>query len=293
MMSATASRTTVVGLGPMGSALARALLQAGVPTTVWNRTAARASPLVEAGAGLAPSLDEATRDSDLLIICLRDHESVREVLGSIDPATYAGRTVVNLTSSTPDEARTTATWAEERGMDYLSGAIMVPIPLIGDAEALVLYSGARHLFDRHVDRLRTLAGVADHLGQDHGLASLHDVAMLEIFFAGMTSFLHAAAMVTANGVETRTFLPYARQMLAILPESLDSMAAAVDADDHPGTEDNLAMELAVLDHISATSADAGLDGGLPDVMRDLAARAVDAGHGADGFSRIVDLLRRD
>ncbi|WP_344841650.1 NAD(P)-binding domain-containing protein [Nonomuraea dietziae] len=43
-------RVTVLGLGSMGSALAGALLDKGVETTVWNRSAGRAAPLVARGA---------------------------------------------------------------------------------------------------------------------------------------------------------------------------------------------------------------------------------------------------
>jgi len=44
------SAVTVIGLGSMGSALAGAVLEAGYPTTVWNRTAGKAEPLVRRGA---------------------------------------------------------------------------------------------------------------------------------------------------------------------------------------------------------------------------------------------------
>ena len=46
---------TVIGLGNMGSALARRFLAGGHPTTVWNRTAAKADPLRAAGATVAPN----------------------------------------------------------------------------------------------------------------------------------------------------------------------------------------------------------------------------------------------
>lgn len=50
------------------------------------------------------------------------------------------------------------------------------------------------------------------------------------------------------------------------------------------------MELAANSHIVNTSREAGLDGRLPELMRDLARRAVDEGHSADGWSRVVELL---
>lgn len=199
--------------------------------------------------------------------------------------------MVNLSSSTPDDARRTAAWAAEQGISYLTGAIMVPTPLIGQADALILYSGERAVFDRHVGQIRLLTGVADHLAEDPGHAALYDVAMLEVFFAAMTSFLHAAAMVTAQGVDAKTFLPYAHQIVSLLGDTFTALASDVDAGTYPGAEDNLGMELAALEHIADTSAEVGLDVRLPALMRDLARRAVDAGHGTDGFSRLVETLR--
>jgi hypothetical protein len=53
------------------------------------------------------------------------------------------------------------------------------------------------------------------------------------------------------------------------------------------------MELSGLEHIHATSVEAGVDPRLPALLRDLARRAIDAGHGADSWSRVVEVLRGD
>jgi hypothetical protein len=48
------------------------------------------------------------------------------------------------------------------------------------------------------------------------------------------------------------------------------------------------MNAAALGHIVATSRARGVDPALPDLVRRLTQRAIDRGHGADGFSRIVE-----
>jgi 3-hydroxyisobutyrate dehydrogenase-like beta-hydroxyacid dehydrogenase len=275
----------------MGTALARALVRAGVPTTVWNRSASRARPLADDGAVVADSLRSAVAASRLVVVCLRDHAAFTEAFGALDGDVLQGRAVVHLSSATPAEARRTAEWAAQRGITHLNGAIMSTTPMIGSPEALVLYSGPRAVFDAHRAQLERF-GAADHLGEDPGLASLLDVAMLGVFFAGMTSFLHAAAVATANGVTAGEFLPYAQRIVSILPDTLAGLARDVDAGRHPGDEDQLAMEAAALDHVVRTSEDSGVDSGLVAVVRDLTRRAVAAGQGADGFSRVVDHLRR-
>jgi 3-hydroxyisobutyrate dehydrogenase-like beta-hydroxyacid dehydrogenase len=286
-----APTTAVVGLGPMGSALARALLAAGPPPVVWNRTRSRAEELAAEGAVAAPDL-AAAASADLVITCLRDHGTTRSVLDSVAPEALRGRTVVVLASSTPDEARATHAWAAERGLSVLLGAIMVPVPLIGTPQAQILYAGDADLLDRHRAVLERLAGRTEHVGTDPGLASLLDTAMLEVYFAGMTAFLHAAAMVTDAGLDATAFAARARDVLALLPETVDALAADVDAGRHPGSEDTIAMELGALEHMVAASRASGTDPALPELMRSLAQDAVDAGHGADSWSRVVDLLRR-
>ena len=51
------------------------------------------------------------------------------------------------------------------------------------------------------------------------------------------------------------------------------------------------MELAFLEHIVGASRARGVDPAVPETTRALTAAAVAAGHGKDGFSRVVDLLR--
>lgn len=73
-------RTAFLGLGRMGTPMARRLLAAGHVTVVWNRTAARAEPLVAEGAIAAASPAEAASGADLVISSLAGPSAVEEVL---------------------------------------------------------------------------------------------------------------------------------------------------------------------------------------------------------------------
>jgi 3-hydroxyisobutyrate dehydrogenase-like beta-hydroxyacid dehydrogenase len=86
----------------MGTALARALLAAGVPTTVWNRSTSRARPLADDGAAVVETLSSAVAASRLVVACLRDHDAFQQAFGQLDLETLDGRTVVHLSSATPD-----------------------------------------------------------------------------------------------------------------------------------------------------------------------------------------------
>lgn len=289
--SPSPSPVTVLGLGAMGRALARAFLASGHPTTVWNRTPGRAVDLVADGATEAPTVAAAIAASPLTVICVLDRSGVETVL---DAAGHAvdGASVVNLTSSTPDDARAIAVRARAAGARYLDGKIMVPTALVGTDDAWFIYAGDRTVFDDHLGTLRALGGDADRLGDDDGLASLHDLAMLDVFFNGMAAFLHAAALVAVDGVPARRFAPHAARVLSVLDSVIEGLARDVDDGRYPGDEDNLVMDGRALDHIVEASTARGVDPALPEVVRSLTRAAIDGGHGADGFSRVVELLRR-
>ncbi len=69
----------VIGAGIMGSAMARRLLSAGLPVTVWDRSASACGSLVEAGAVAAGSAREAVRDAGVVITML----PTLDVVGSV------------------------------------------------------------------------------------------------------------------------------------------------------------------------------------------------------------------
>lgn len=66
------SDVSIIGLGAMGSALARALLRGGQDVTVWNRTSAKAEPLVRDAATAAPDLVAAVAGSPVVVVAV-DH----------------------------------------------------------------------------------------------------------------------------------------------------------------------------------------------------------------------------
>ncbi len=68
-----------IGLGNMGTPMAKNLLKAGFEVTVYNRTAAKAAPLQEAGARLAVSAAAIWADADVVITMVSDDGALREI----------------------------------------------------------------------------------------------------------------------------------------------------------------------------------------------------------------------
>lgn len=290
--SAVTSAVTVIGLGPMGRALAGAFLDAGTRTTVWNRTPGRDLDLVERGAISVASAEEAVAASGLVVVCVLNHDAVDGILRRDAVAdALRGRTVVNLTADTPQRARDLAEWASERGVAYLDGAIMTPTTTIGTPHAVLIYSGPEELHREHGAVLAALGGTHTHLGEDIGRAAAYDIALLDIFWTAMAGYAHALAMAKAEGITARELAPFARGIGAILPPIFDGLADGFDNGVHSGEGNPLTSAASSMAHIVQASQAHGIDANVMRAAEAQARRAIELGHGKDGFTRIAEILR--
>ncbi|MFJ4812651.1 NAD(P)-dependent oxidoreductase [Streptomyces longwoodensis] len=282
---------SLLGLGVMGTALARAWLAAGHPVTVWNRTPARAEALAAEGATVADTAAGAVAANSLVVVCLLDDSSVGEVLAGTD---LTGRDLVNLTTGTPAEARDRAAWVARRGARYLDGGIMAVPPMIGvpDSGAHVLYSGSRELLDRHGPTLAVAAGPT-YVGEDPGFAALHDVALLSAMYGMFAGITHAFALVRHEDVDPVTFAPLLADWLVAMTPSVHDTAERLRSGDH--TQDvvsTLAMQVAGTPTFLRTAEQQGVGTELLRPFFELMRRRLDGGGGAEGLTGLVDLLAR-
>lgn len=284
------SRVAVLGLGAMGTALARTLLAAGLEVSVWSRTPRELAGIGLGGARQAESPLDAVGDASVVLVCVLDHPASRSVIDAAAARIGEGVPVVNLSTGTPDQAVESAAAAAGLGLDYVTGAIMVPTPMIGTERNLILYAGAEQPIEAARTVLTTLGGTVDVLGRDHALPPVLDIAMLDIFFAGMYAFLHSAALVRARGVEPDRYLPYATGIVQTLLGSLPGLVESLRTRAYDRGEARLDMCLSFLEHIVASSSQAGIDPTLPAVIRDATRRQADLGHGAKDWDRVAEGL---
>lgn len=234
---------TLLGLGAMGTALARTWLAAYHPLTVWNRTPARATTVAAEGAEVAGTAAAAVKANTLVVVCLLDDTSVDEVLAGTD---LTDRDLVNLTTSTPSQARARAEWARERGARYLDGGIMAVPPMIGVPEAggYVFYSGSPELFERHRQTLGVPVGTA-YVGEDAGFAALHDVALLSAMYGMFAGSAHAFALIRKEDIDPAAFAPLLADWLVAMAPAVHRTADQLRSGDYTqGVVSDLAMQVA-------------------------------------------------
>ncbi|MCF2528955.1 NAD(P)-dependent oxidoreductase [Yinghuangia soli] len=289
------SRTavTVIGLGPMGRALAGAFLDAGVRTTVWNRTPGRDLSLLERGALRADSAAEAAAASPLTVVCVVNYDASDAVLrNDAVAAALKGRTLVNLTADTPARSRDTGAWAEAHGIRYLDGAIMTPTTTIGTPHAVLLHSGPEAVYRENAPVLDALGGTHTFLGEDIGRAAAYDIALLDIFWTAMAGYAHALAVAKAEGITAGELAPFAQGIGAILPPIFAETAESVDAGTFTGEDNPLTSAASSMAHIVHASEEHGIDAAVMRAAEGWARRTIGLGHGEDGFTRIAEVLGR-
>jgi 3-hydroxyisobutyrate dehydrogenase-like beta-hydroxyacid dehydrogenase len=281
---------TVIGLGPMGRAMASAFLGKGYRVTVWNRTAGKADELVGAGAHRAATVREALAASELVILSLTDHHAM---YGVLEPATDAlcGRVLVNLSSDTPESARSAARWASGHGARYLTGGVQASPPGVGQPGSSTFYSGPKEVFDAHREALEVLTGT-DYRGEDPGLAALYYQVGMDLFWTTVLGWLHALALADAHGVSAEEILPSASSVLSGMPDFLAFYTQRIDAGEYPGDVERLAMGVASVDHVLQTARAAGVDTSLPTAVLEIFQRGTAAGHAEDSATSLIEVLKK-
>ena len=198
---------TCVGLGLMGSALARALLAAGHEVSVWNRTPEKAQALADIGALAVDTLKGAVAASPVVLICIDNYVSTRALLDAKGLADLlVGRTIVSLTTGTPREAEALSVWVSAQGARYLDGAILCGPDDIGTEGGEVLLSGDPLAWQAAGPLPTCLAGKVRSVGDGAGAAAALDFAWLTMSYVQFIGVAHAANICRAQGIDLSAFM---------------------------------------------------------------------------------------
>ncbi|WHT21981.1 NAD(P)-dependent oxidoreductase [Crossiella sp. CA-258035] len=116
------TRIAFLGLGTMGLPMARRLLAAGYPLTVWNRSPERATALA---ARVASTPAEAAREAEVVVTMLADPAAVLSVVAELD--LRPGSTLIEMSTIGPDALREVAALLP-------AGVTLIDAPVMGSAD---------------------------------------------------------------------------------------------------------------------------------------------------------------
>lgn len=179
-MTTAKPSVAVVGLGRMGSGIARSLLRTGFPVTVYNRTEEKMLSLVEIGATAAGSPAAAARAANFAITSLMGDASVFAVVEGADGLLAGlGRDAVHIGASTisADATRRLAGLHAGHGSEYLAAPVLGR-PDAADAGELVgLVCGRQSAFEASRGIIQSYTRQIQYLGEDHAVAPAMKLAV--------------------------------------------------------------------------------------------------------------------
>lgn len=284
------SDVSVIGLGDMGSAIARALLSAGLTVTVWNRGEAKVAPLVSGGAKAAASPGAAIEASAVTLFCVSDYPATEALLESAIPALH-GKLLVQFASGTPGQARSLETRVRQSGGRYLDGAIGAWPRQVGSPDASFTLAGSADDFAAAHPLLEVLGSQLMHVGADAGHAKAYANAGLAYFAGHWIGFAQGAAICESEGLDPAMFGDMLANMGPILTSDMKRMGRAIAAEAFDEAESTVKTIAGDLRWLAELADAAGGDAEFARLAAALFARARDMGLGDKQHSAIIKVLR--
>jgi 3-hydroxyisobutyrate dehydrogenase-like beta-hydroxyacid dehydrogenase len=281
------SQVSVMGLGNMGSALARALQENGHALTVWNRSPEKAVPLVDKGAALAPSAAAALTASPLIIVCLTNYAASNRILSDV-ATNLSGKLLVQFTTGTPQDARTCEEWAREHGAEYLDCAITGSPSSIGTPSAHILLAGPEASFRKAEPILRVLANNLDYKGEPIGLASAWEMVFLMPYYGMFLSLFHSVQICQAEGIPLEKYIT----LLGEQGKNHEKwLCENIQSGNYQETSAPLELWAGAIQNITQHAQDSGIRAEFPKLAARLFQEAMAAGYGREEVSALFKVLQ--
>lgn len=196
-----------LGLGTMGRPIAYNLLRAGHAVCVWNRSAAPAQALAEAGAQRADTPAAAVR-GPILFSMLADDAAVRETLldrGALD-ALAAGSVHVNLATISVALARELSALHAERGVAYLAAPVLGRSDVAEAGQLNILAAGHAAALAQVQPLLDVIGRKTWYFGAAPEQANAVKLAANLCLASAIGTMAEASALVRGHGVDAAEFL---------------------------------------------------------------------------------------
>jgi 3-hydroxyisobutyrate dehydrogenase-like beta-hydroxyacid dehydrogenase len=205
----TSLEVSVIGLGAMGSGIARTLIEGGCKVSVWNRSRAKVDDLVAVGAIGCNEPREALDANTIVIVCVSDYAVWRHIIQEHSLASHFEDTcIIQLTTGTIDDVQTHASLIQDNGGRLVEGAVMCYPRNLGTDEAALLLSGAPNVVEECTPILSILDENWKSLGEDINQPSVLSRSLMSGLTGALMGLVNGAAICRAGGVSLDVFMKF-------------------------------------------------------------------------------------
>ena len=281
---------TVIGLGGMGSALATALLGAGYPVTVWNRTAAKAAPLVKAGASQAASVGDAIAASPTIITCINTHTDTDAMLVE-HREKIRGRQFIELTTGSAEEATAFEKLVRDNNGECAVGAICSYPSGIGNAGTCILVAGSEEVWKQNESIIRAMGPASDYIGENvAALAALFAALFLprQGFMFGM---IYGALIAERAGISPEAYFRQVPTSQKVVGDYVQVATETITSGDFSNRGASLKVYEAAIKDMMVTFDQLGVPADFPKLMHSLVEQGIAAGQVDEELPSLIKIFR--
>jgi 3-hydroxyisobutyrate dehydrogenase-like beta-hydroxyacid dehydrogenase len=232
----------IVGLGAMGRAVASNLVEAGVSTTVWNRSPAPLRELVAKGAFAANDVREVFQ-CDVILSLLFDDAAVRAVIleSGVLASARAGIAHVCMSTISTGLARELVQAHEERGVHYVAAPVFGRPDVAAAAKLNIVTAGAPAILDS-IEPVLGILGRTWRMGDDPQHGHLAKIAGNFMIGCAIETMAESAGLISSHGGDPSPFLAMMGETLFAAP-IYRSYGAAIARGVFPGAPSGLQLPL--------------------------------------------------
>jgi len=288
----TMKKIGFIGLGIMGKPMARNLLKAGYPLTVYDIVPDKAEEVVEAGAKAGSSSKEVAEKSEIVITMLPNSPEVKEaVLGKngVLEGAKPGTILIDMSSIAPLASKEVAEKAKEKGVTVLDAPVSGGEPKAIEGTLAIMVGGPQETFDEVEDILSVMGASVTRVGEI-GSGNMTKLANQIIVALNIAAMSEAMVLAAKAGVNAEKVFQAIREGLAGSTVLDAKMPLVLEGNFKPGFR----IELHIKD--LANALDTAHEVGVPvplssAVMEVMQALKVD-GKGADDHGGIIQFYEK-
>jgi 3-hydroxyisobutyrate dehydrogenase-like beta-hydroxyacid dehydrogenase len=195
-----------VGLGVMGSRMAKRLLDAGHSVTGYNRTKSKAQWLLDLGMKWADTPRAAAGSSDIVFSMIANNSALRAVTEGNDgivAGLSAGKIYVEMSTVSPAAIRDLAAQVETKGAEMLDAPVSGSSITLEEGKLSFMVGGKRVTFEKVLPYLQAIGPKATYVG-GHGLAASMKIATNLSLAVQMLAFSEGVLLAEKSGIARET-----------------------------------------------------------------------------------------
>ncbi len=280
------------GLGRMGTAMARNVVEAGFPLTVWNRSRERCDALTSIGATMVDTPKELAELSDVIVTMVADADALRAVADGADgllAGVRPGAIVVDTSTIGPEAARELAREIEERGGHWIDAPVSGSTGLAEKGELTLMIGGDADAVARAEPVLEAFSAKRFHLGEA-GAGAAMKLAVNSVVAVINEAIAEGLVLAERAGISSEDAYDVFAGGAVAAPYVLYKRDAFLRPDETP-VAFTVALMRKDLDLARRLADDVGVDMAATRAADEVLARAAEQGLADADFASVASVIR--